>query len=135
MSFNMYVHKVAATSWCCKIKKIMTKQPKTDVHKSIASYFSFYVVFLIPSLILVGLFFTTFVAPRLWYEWDSLPFFDLFTFPSIHTGHGAHFIASPIVVYATWIFFLMVAFLLPAFFTRKVIKERKAKHLWPINTK
>ena len=102
----------------------MAKQNKKEANTNMQSYLLFYVVFLIPSLILIGFFFTSFIAPRLWYEWDSLPFFDLFTLPSKHNGGGAHFIASPVVVYVVWIFFLLAAFLIPVFLTKKVIQER-----------
>ena len=93
--------------------------------KTKVSYLLFYIIFLIPSFLLTGLIFTTFIAKHLWYEWDSLPIIDLITFPSVHTQAGAHFIAPPVIVYLTWIFFLAIPFVVPALITRLVIKERK----------
>src|SRR6266567_601633 len=94
--------------------------------KASVRYVLLYIALLIPSCFFVGLFFTTVIAPLLWYEWDSLPVIDLFTSPSVHaTGWGAHFIASPPVVYLIWNFFLAIVFLLPGVVTALFMRIRK----------
>jgi hypothetical protein len=87
----------------------------------------FYLIFLIPSTLLFGLIFTEVVAKLLWYEWDSLPLIDLFTFPSVHTEAGAHFIAPTVVVYTIWSLFLVLTFIMPVIFARAKIRKLKIK--------
>jgi len=90
------------------------------------NHIGFYLVFLIPSVLIVGLIFTTLIANHLWYEWDSIPIVDLFTLPSVHTQSGAHFNTPAILVYSIWIVFLAITFILPEIATRLVLEERRS---------
>ena len=74
-----------------------------------------YIIFLIPTFLVVGFIFTHFVANKLWYEWDSLPIIDLIESPIVHTQDGAHFILPSSTVYSIWSSFLAITFLIPLF--------------------
>lgn len=87
------------------------------------TFLAFYVSLLLPTALVLSLFWTEAVSKLLYYTSDPIPVLG-FIPPFVYEGgYGDHYIAAKIVVYVVWSAFVAVLFGLPAVLTLLVLRE------------